>query len=183
MILHWKQLELHFGPQIHQHRARFESAGETTYALLCCRYSPLEDRITSNDVDHAEGRLLNSDEWQVGITRALNSWTPGLGRIVVVLAINRSPCRDCAGLLIDALEGLQRRFPLACEYSQFILACRGLYSGRRYILGTRKNAFPRLKDAGWKQCVLQLDADLPGVGRELLREIEPVEGRGFVRLG
>jgi hypothetical protein len=182
MILLWDQLELHYGCEIHRYKSKFESAGETTYALLCCRFSPVDDRLSYSRDEHAEARLLESDDWKVHINRALANWTPRSSTIVVTMAVNRSPCRDCAVLLVDALEKLNRQFPVACENSRFILACRGLYVGRKYILGTRKNAFKRLKEAGWESCVLQLGKQLPASGRELLTEIQAVEGWGYARL-
>jgi hypothetical protein len=188
MILLWDQLKLHYGDEIRRHKARFEIAGETTYGLLCCRFSPTDRFTYSRDGEHAEARLLESDVWKVHVDRALSSWDPRGSTIVVTVAINRSPCRDCGDLLVKALEDLSRRHPSACDdetgnHARFILACRGLYAGRQYILGTRKSLFPRLKEAGWEQCVLQLGKDLPASGKELLAEIEPVAGRGFVRLG
>ena len=45
MILHWDPLVLHYGPRISIHRPRFEEASQTTYGLLCCRYSPAEDEL------------------------------------------------------------------------------------------------------------------------------------------
>src|SRR5262245_5341006 len=58
MILHWEQLPLHYGPEVATHRGRFETAGQTTYGILCCRFGPDDVRLASQDGEHAEARLL-----------------------------------------------------------------------------------------------------------------------------
>ena len=70
MILHWEQLVLHYGPAISAHRPRFEEAGQTTYGLLCCRYSPIEDQLGYSSGDHAEANLLRSAVWTTHIPNA-----------------------------------------------------------------------------------------------------------------
>ena len=63
MILHWDPLVLHYGPRISIHRPRFEQASQTTYGLLCCRYSPTEDELGSSAGAHAEANLLRTALW------------------------------------------------------------------------------------------------------------------------
>ena len=57
MILHWDQLVLHYGAGVGIHRPRFEEASQTTYGLLCCRYSPAEDELGYSAGAHAEANL------------------------------------------------------------------------------------------------------------------------------
>ena len=183
MILHWEQMVLHYGPEIATHRPKFEAAGQTTYGLLCCRFAPDDKQLASRDGDHAEARLLQHQNWTEHIPRALEHWEPRDSPIVVVLAINRSPCRNCSALLVTALGALHRRFPVACDQNRFILASRGIYEDARMQQATTRNDLVRLKGAGWELCVLQTGPTLPPVGNHLLEGIQNVAGRGFVRLG
>ena len=111
MILHWDQLVLHYGAGVSIHRTRFEEASQTTYGLLCCRYSPTEDELGSSAGAHAEANLLQSTLWRTHLPNALRQWTPHDSRIIVTLALNRSPCQACAARLVDALGALYREFP------------------------------------------------------------------------
>jgi hypothetical protein len=183
MILHWEQLPLHYGPEVATHRGRFETAGQTTYGILCCRFGPDDVRLASQDGEHAEARLLQHEIWTTHIPQALDRWEPRDNPIVVTMAINRSPCRNCSALLVTALGALSRRFPARCDMNRFILASRGIYEDARMQQATTRNDLVRLRDAGWELCVLQVGATLPPVGRHLLEGIQGVVGRGFVRLG
>jgi hypothetical protein len=183
MILHWEQLALHYGNEVNVHRSRFETAGQTTYGLLCCRFAPGDYQLSFSSGEHAEARLLQSNTWRVDIPAALEHWEPRDSPIVVTMAINRSPCRNCTHLLIDALNLLHVRFPLRGQQNRFILSARGAYEDSAMIDRTTRNDLVRLKDAGWELCVLQLGAALPARGRDLLVAIEGIAGRGFVRLG
>lgn len=183
MLLHWDQLVLHYGAEVATHRSRFAAAGQTTYGLLCCRFSPDDDQLSYSAGEHAEARLVQSETWCRHIPRALESWEPRDSPIVVTLAINRSPCRGCASLLINALNDLHLRFPLRCQQNRFILAARGTYEDAHMANATTRNDLVRLSDAGWELCVLQVDSTLPDRGRILLEGIERIAGRGHKRLG
>ena len=182
MILHWEQLVLHYGSALNQHRPRFEQAGQTTYGLLCCRYSPTEDELGYSAGDHAEANLLRTALWTAHLPNALRAWTPHDSSITVTLAINRSPCRNCTALLINALSALYRNFPARGPGNRFILAARGAYEDAGMTTRTTQNDLHRLHDAGWELCVLQVGPTLSARGRILLEGIERVAGRGFVRL-
>lgn len=183
MILHWDQLPLHYGPELDAHRSHFEEAGQTTFGLLCCRFSPSDDRLGYSDGAHAEERLLTSDIWSREIPQAFEGWMPGGSPIVVTMALNRSPCRVCAARLVQALGALQRRFPLRCEQNRFLLACRGVYEAGSAAQSTSFNDLRRLHAAGWQLCVLQTGARLSNRGQILLDSLVRIVGRGYVRLG
>jgi hypothetical protein len=182
MILHWEQLILHYGPALGVHRARFAAASQTTYGLLCCRYSPTEDELGYSGGDHAEAHLLRSALWTTHLPNALRQWTPHDSRITVALVLNRSPCRNCAALLVDALGAMYRSFPDRGPRNRFILAARGAYEDAAMATRTTQNDLIRLRDAGWELCVLQVGPTLSARGRILLEGIERVAGHGFVRL-
>jgi hypothetical protein len=183
MLLHWDQLVLHYGPEISIYRPHFESAGQTTHALLCCRSIPDDVRFSSGSGEHAEDRVLQSASWRLHIPHALESWTPLNSQMVVTLAINRSPCGSCARLLANALHDLHRRFPRRCEQNRFVLASRGVYEDADMVAVTRRSDLIRLRDAGWELCVLQVGFRLPARARILLQGLEDLGRRGFVRLG
>jgi len=183
MILHWRQLVLHFGPEIDAYRHHFEVAGRATFGLLCCRFTPDDDRLDQSAGDHAEARLLQSVNWRTQLPQALAAWTPYNSPIVVAMVINRSPCQNCAELLIAALSDLSRRFPAAVEANRFILASRGAYEDAAMRVATRQVDLVGLRDAGWELCVLQTGGELSARGDILREGIERVAGRGYVRLG
>jgi hypothetical protein len=191
MILHWRQLPLHYGGEVDAHRVHFEEAGQTTYALLCCRFAPGNDRLAPSGGDHAERKLLASPLWTQEIPVALANWsTLNHSRIVVTMAINRTPCPACTRALVHALTELQWKFALRFEHARFILACRGAYQGTIseagfYEQATTTGDLRLLQEAGWELCVLQLSEALPPSGRELLQALERQPGvRGRVmRLG
>jgi hypothetical protein len=183
MILHWEQLGLHFGTALNIFAPRFETAGRATFGLLCCRFTPSDDRIEQSDGDHAEARLLQSPTWTTEIPQALADWTPHSSPILVVMVINRSPCQPCSNLLIGALEDLSRQSPVAVEANRFILAARGAYEDRAMEVPTLQRDLVRLRDVGWELCVLQTGNALSQRGAILLEGIQRVAGRGYVRLG
>jgi hypothetical protein len=182
MLLHWDQMVLHYGAEIGAYRQQFVTAGQTTYALLCCRFAPGDYLLRPSSGDHAEARLLESEIWTEQIPQALADWDPRGSRIVVTIAINRSPCRNCTQLLVGALNALHRRFPVACDANRFILASRGAYEDSAMQVATTRNDLIRLRDAGWELCVLQVEAALSARGRILLEGLEGIGQRGFVRL-
>lgn len=184
MILHWQQLSLYYGGELAAYEQHFAEAGETTYALLCCRFAPSHARVAPNRGTHAERRLLASPLWQQEIPMALQNWSPlQHTRIVVTLAINRSPCRVCADQLVQALSDLQWNLARRFEHARFILACRGAYRGRvseeagYYDQATTDGDLMRLADAGWELCVLQMADELAPSGRELLQALVRQVGR------
>lgn len=190
MILHWKQLPLHYGnkDQFEKHAPKFEKAHQTTYALLCCRFAPGDDRVVANATDHAERRLLQDPLWNQ-VHDAFERWTAHNDPIVTTMVINRSPCRDCAARLTGALHDLHNRFPVRAERGRFILACRGSYraSGSSYEKDTTVGDLRRLRDAGWELCVLQtgheIGVQLSGRGQELLQALLSIGvPRGILRL-
>jgi hypothetical protein len=183
MILHWDQLVLHYGQEVTPHRPRFLTAGRATYGLLCCRFTPSDYRLRASDGDHSEARLVQTPNWTTELPEALAEWTPRSSTIIVTMAINRSPCRNCVSLLVAALEAVHRQNPVAAENARFILACRGAYEDAAMQVATLQSDLVRLWNAGWELCVLQVDSVLPARGNILLEGIERVAGRGFVRLG
>lgn len=190
MILHWDQLPLHYGSEVASHRSRFEAATQTTYALLCCKFLPGDDRLVPSQGDHAEQRILASPTWRTDLPAALQGWSPlNHSQIVVTLALNRSPCRACARALSFALKSLQWRHALAFQNSRFLLASRGAYQGKvsstldYYDQATTTGDLKELRDAGWELCVLQLGGQLAPSGRELLQTLARDSGKsGVLRL-
>jgi hypothetical protein len=183
LILHWDQIPLHYGAEVHRHRHHFEAAGQTTYGLLCCRYAPGDYRLAYSQGEHAEAQLLASANWTAQLPAALADWTPRNNTIVTTVVINRSPCPSCSGLLVDGLDRLHRDHPVAAERGRFVLASRGNYVGRKLEDATKIADLVRLRDAGWELCALQVGGQLSPRGKELLAAIERIAGRGFVRLG
>ena len=183
MIVHWDQLPLAYGGAVRAHRPHFEHATETTYALLCCRLTPGDDRLDSSRGEHAEARLLESALWTKEIPEALGRVTAlDSGPMVVTLAINRTPCPSCTGKLEDALRTLQWRYPLRFQRSRFVLACRGAYQGRVgkesgwYDNATTTGHLRRLEQVGWELAVLQMGPTLPPSGEALLQTLERMSG-------
>lgn len=175
MILHWQQLPMHFGNPITIHRPRFERAHRTTYGLLCCRFTPSDDRIAASSGDHAEERLLQTPLWQTEIPRALGAYsTLQHSRLLVVLVINRSPCPNCSHLLTRALANLQWEYALRFQGSRFILASLGVYEGSAGV--TTDQNLRSMHDAGWELAVLQVGPRLTANGRQLLQGIQRVTG-------
>ena len=197
MILHWNSLEHYYGAQITPHRQHFDSPGQSTFGLLCCRFADEHTRLAPSQGDHSEERLLQSPLWQQ-IETAVRNWVSysndAARRAVVTLAINRSPCHSrCVPALFDALNRLQssysRRF---LSNWRFLLACRGAYRGQVSASGYYEEAttaldLRRLESAGWELCVLQtsmppagetldLGEGLPPSGGELLQSLMHVRG-------
>ena len=199
MILHWQQLLLHYAgdydrDQLNAHRGLLERAGETTYAVLLCKWTPRGDRRRpSYHGVHAEQRLLQTPMWTEQIPNALQEWFEMKpGGIVITMALNRTPCGECADKLAQALHKLEMRFPARVPNARFICATRGYYQGnfvtsagiRRDRVTTDKG-LERMREAGWELCVLQFNGALPDRGRELLEYLQSRPGhRSLVaRLG
>jgi len=182
MILHWEQLVMHFGPELAIHQPKFEKAWRATYAMLCCRWFPANDKLAQNQGPHAEARLLASDHWQTHLPAALAAWDARNDPIVTCLVINRSPCPSCAGELVTSLAKLHRRFPVACDRGRFVLASLGVYDPACVEAATKIPDLVRLREAGWELCVLQVGSELTGRGEELKQALERLGWRGFIRL-
>jgi hypothetical protein len=183
MILHWEQLALYYGTELNKDRGRFERAHQTTYALLCCRLARGDDVLRASAGEHAEARLLETDLWQDDIPRALAARAELAGPVVVTLAINRSPCRACAGRLTEALLALHKAYPVGCDASRFVLAATGQYWGTGPGALTLMPDLKRLKEAGWELCVLQVGPQLSERGEELRQNLDKLGLRGILRLG
>jgi len=191
-ILEWSELQLCYGAEIAVYRERFATAGDTTHALLCCRFTPSNSRIRSSGGQHAERKLLMSSLWTKEIPTAFANWLPAdksASPIVVTLVINRSPCRDCTGWLVKALTDLQWRFAARVPQGQFLLACRGAYEGKPTEAGYYEHAttigdLKLLQDAGWRICVLQVGDELSPSGKQLLQALQRLRNnaRPSVRL-
>ncbi|MBS1211676.1 MAG: hypothetical protein H6R26_292 [Proteobacteria bacterium] len=124
---------------------------------------------------------MQSKLWTEQLPAALDAWTPGDAPIVVLLAINRSPCADCASVLASALHSLNDRFALRCEQQHFILASLGYYQGTGFMRDesaphlrsipsravTTHRSLQALHEAGWKHCVLDFGRGLTRRGEEL----------------
>jgi hypothetical protein len=172
MLLSWERLMAYYGAdELAIHRWRFEQAGETTHGMLCCRWSPDGDRVRASSGEHCEVRLLQTDLWTQHIPGAVRAWTPANQPIVTAMVLNRTPCADCTNRLVEALEALQKQYPVACENNRFLLVCRGKYWGRGPGVMTLIPHLRRLREAGWELCVLQMGSDLPPSGRELAEDL------------
>jgi len=182
MILHWDQVPLYYGSELVAHRHRFAQAAQSTYALLCCRLTPGNDRMRASGGAHAEEKLLQSDLWTDELPRALAAWSPlSRGRIVVTMLVSRTPCRTCTDALVQALVTLQWNHPASFPHARFILACRGAYQGcvtdsGYYGNATTVGGLTRLGNAGWELCVLQVGDTLPRSGSDLLQAIRRLSG-------
>jgi hypothetical protein len=181
-VLSWSDALAYFGPEIDTHRKQLSKAGQTTYGLLVCRWAPGGAvRLASRDGEHAERRLVLSPLWQE-IDAALSSWDMRDDPMVILLALNRSPCADCAQVLAGALHALENRYALRCERQHFILASLGYYQGVDFMSGstaphfleapsrsvTTGTGLEALREAGWKQCVLDFGKGVTRRGAELL---------------
>jgi hypothetical protein len=181
-VLSWSDALAYFGPEIDAHREQLSKAGQTTHGLLACRWAPGEAvRLASRDGDHAERRLVLSPLWQE-IDAALSHWDMRDDPMLILLALNRSPCADCAQVLAGALHALESRYALRCERQHFILASLGYYQGARFMSEgaaphsldspsrcvTTGNGLEALRAAGWKQCVFDFGKGVTRRGEELL---------------
>jgi hypothetical protein len=177
MILDWPELLMCYGADIAEYRDRFATAGETTNALLCCRFTPSNSRVAASGGAHAERKLLISSLWTREIPEAFANWNPiGSAPIVVTLVINRTPCRACTGTLVKALSVLQWHFAARVPQARFLLACRGAYEGKPNEAGYYENATTTgdlkvLQDVGWSLCVLKVGDELSPSGRQLLQAL------------
>ena len=186
MILHWDQLASCYGVEVVRHRPKFASADWATYAMFCSRLLHAGSRVVANDALHAEGELLRHEAWRVELRTLQPS---GDVQTLGVLALNRTPCRDCTTLLIAGLNELAIRIHGHLPKIQLILACRGAYQGKVsadedgaewYRQATTTGDLERLDDAGWRVCVLQVGTALSTRGKWLLEAVQrlPRNARG-----
>jgi hypothetical protein len=176
-VLLWNDAVAYFGAELDQYKSRLQRATQATQGLLACRSVRGGDTmLASRDGDHSEVRLIDTDIWKQQLPAALDAWTPGDDPMIVLLAINRSPCGDCATVLAGALHALNDRFPLRCEQQHFILASLGYYQGAGFMKGgvwdrgtvTTHGGLQAVHEAGWKQCVLDFGHGPTRRGGELL---------------
>src|ERR1700754_3235005 len=100
MILQWNDLVAAYGVDVVSHRQKFETADYATYAMFCSRLLRSGSRVVANDSLHAEGELLRHRAWRSALPAALRTLRPSTHtQTIGVLALNRSPCRDCTKLL------------------------------------------------------------------------------------
>jgi len=69
MILHWNSLEHYYGAQITPHRQHFDSPGQSTFGLLCCRFADEHTRA-----DFAAADMLAQAEHAPG-SSILMTWS------------------------------------------------------------------------------------------------------------
>lgn len=175
MILQWNELVRYYGPPIGNYQGDLDNAGQTTYALICSNISNAQNRRVRSGSVHAERRALDTPLWMTSLRQHLGNWMPGNPAPVVTLAINRSPCSDCARILSARLEAMTARSPAAAQQSRFILAALGAYEDNDMAVRTTDQDLRRLDQAGWELCVLQVGANLSDRGA-ILQE-------GLQRLG
>ena len=182
-VFRWTDAVAYFGPEIDAHAQALSRAGQTTYGLLACRSAPDSDTMmTSREGVHAERRLVLTSLWQEQIDAAIGAWDMRDTPMVILLALNRSPCADCAQVLAGALHALERKYALRCGRQHFILASLGYYQGRGFmdtesapnLMGqpsrnvSTDRGLRALRDAGWRLCVLDFGQGLTRRGEELL---------------
>jgi hypothetical protein len=81
------------------------------------------------------------------------------------------------------LIAVAKQYPARAESNRFVLAARGQYWGKGPGALTLMPDLRRLSEAGWELAVLQVGAQLPERGQELLANLEQVTGRhGHLRL-
>ena len=176
----WRDALGYFGDEIEPHAKALSEATNSTYGLLVCRSAQGGQTLMVNrDGGHAERRLMLSSLWTRDIDYAISDWYPHLSQpMVVLLAINRSPCPDCAHLLAAALHALDRKFALRCGQQHFVLASLGLYKGpgfadkRGQPDTSTERGFQELREAGWKPCVLDFGRGLTRRGDQLLEYLK-----------
>jgi len=175
--LNWSDAVSYFGRDLDVHRTALSTAAWSTYGLLACRFVANDTaNVVSGDGEHAEQKLLRSSLWNQDLDRALDSWDPRGQPMLVLVALNRSPCADCAHQLASALHRLNDKYSLTVERQHFLLASLGYYhsnkdetraKGARPKTFTTDRGMRTLKEAGWKLCTLSFDAGLTRRGKEL----------------
>lgn len=181
-VFRWADALIYFGSEINDHAQALSQARQTTYGLLVCRSAPDgEARLASCNGEHAEERLVRTPLWREQIDGALANWDMRDTPMVVMLALNRSPCANCSQVLAGALHSLHNKYALRCERQHFVLASLGYYQGRNFMAeesAPNRSSTPSrtvttdrglriLREAGWKLCVLDFGQGLTHRGAEL----------------
>jgi hypothetical protein len=175
--LNWADALTYFGGDLNVHRKPLSSAGWPTYGLLACRFLAGDTANVENaDGEHAEEKLIRSSLWKTDLDNALAQRDPRSEPMLILLAINRSPCADCAHLLANALHRLNDKYALTTERQHFILASLGYYHSNKDIQKSERGlpqtfttdkGMRKLREAGWKLCTLSFDGQLTPRGRQL----------------
>ena len=175
--LDWSDALTYFGGDLDLHRTALSSASWTTHAILACRFVVGDvAKVESQDGEHAEQKLVNSKLWTEELDLALANWESRDAPMLVLLAINRSPCGYCARHLANALHRLIDRYPLKAERQHFILASLGYYHSNkdeeRSPTSPPKNfttvsGINELREAGWRLCTLKFDGKATPRGKLL----------------
>lgn len=185
--LSWNDLVEYFGDDLAIHRLPLSSAGWNTYGLLASRFVANDTLgLVNGEGEHAERKLVGSTLWTQDLDQALAAWHPNSSPMLVLLAINRSPCADCAHLLADALHRIHNKYPLTAEKHIFLLASLGYYHsskdekrapGALPKSFTTERGLRALRDAGWRLCTLSFDGKLTRRGKEFGAQLERMSGR------
>lgn len=175
--LDWADATAYFGADLEVHRKSLSKATTATYGLLACRFLPGDTAdVVNGHGDHTEQKLIHSSLWTDEIDRALADWDPQSSPMLILLALNRSPCGDCAHLLASALNKYNHRYALKTEQQHFVLASLGYYHSTKDIKHsprglpqtfTTDRGIRALKEAGWKLCTLTFDSKTTRRGKEL----------------
>jgi hypothetical protein len=182
--LDWADALAYFGNDLEVHRKPLSKATMATYGLLACRFLTGDTAdVVNGDGDHAEQKLIHSSLWTEELERALASWDPRSSPMLILIALNRSPCGDCAHLLASALNKLNDRYSLTTERQHFVLASLGYYHSAKDIKKssrglpqtfTTDKGMRSLKEAGWKLCTLTFDSKTTRRGKELSNYLKQI---------
>ncbi|OYU29070.1 MAG: hypothetical protein CFE41_03560 [Burkholderiales bacterium PBB2] len=186
--LDWADATAYFGNDLEVHRRHLADAGMATHGLLACRFLKGDSsRMMSGDGDHAEQKLIHSKLWTEELARALANWDPRSSPMLILVALNRSPCGDCAHLLASALQRFNNDYSLTTERQHFVLASLGYYHSAKATQHstrglpqtfTTDKGMRALKEAGWKLCTLTFDAKTTRRGKELSRYLQKMQKHG-----
>lgn len=186
--LDWSAATDYFGDDIDVHRRHLSRGGRATYGLLACRFLPGDSaHVFSSRGEHAEQQLLQSSLWAEELPQALAARHPGHAPLLVLLALNRSPCGDCAHLLASALNQLTYSFALAAERSHFVLASLGDYHSDKPVQHSPQGhpqtfstdrGMRALQEAGWRLCTLTFDGERTRRGQTLAAYLQTLPRHG-----
>ena len=186
--LDWADATAYYGSGLEVHRKPLSEASMATYGLLACRFLKGDtEQVVNGDGDHAEQKLIRSSLWTEELDHALADWDPRSSPMLVLVALNRSPCGDCAHLLASALNHYNDRYALTTERQHFVLASLGYYHSNKATQHsarglpqtfTTDKGMRALKEAGWKLCTLTFDAKTTRRGRELSTYLRQIRKHG-----
>lgn len=185
MLVRWQFLVDYYGADITGHRGHLSKAHNATYTVLLNKWSPIERfRFTNQAGEHAEERLVRSAAWTEGVTGSLAARDDrDTAPLVITLALNRSPCGHCAGVLADGLSKLQFSYARRFENAVFILASLGYYQSGKFMSDAHEQRHPssgerlwvttdkgleRLEETGWRLAALSFDDEPTQRGQELM---------------